>query len=148
MHDKIQYGDKCSLPTSIGRLIFEKRYDVPWIFEIKPVKDNKVNSITDESSKIQSDKIVRKLEKSYISPLDFRSPENYVFLPKWLMDDLNLQSNDLVDVSLVRIKLAELVVFQPLSIEWVIQIAKHDELYIAYRLCFKRYIVDYHTIVL
>jgi hypothetical protein len=37
MHGKIQYGDKCSLPTSIGRLIFEKRYEVPWIFEIKPL---------------------------------------------------------------------------------------------------------------
>ena len=39
MHGKIQFGDKCSMPTSIGRLIFEKRYEVPWIFEMKPVKD-------------------------------------------------------------------------------------------------------------
>jgi hypothetical protein len=30
MHDKIQYGDKCSLP--INWAVFEKRFEVPWLF--------------------------------------------------------------------------------------------------------------------
>jgi hypothetical protein len=59
-----------------------------------------------------------KVKKIYVSPLDFRSPENYIFLPRWIMHDLGLQSNDLVDISFVRIKLANLVVFQPLSTNW------------------------------
>ena len=37
MRDKIEYGDKCSLPASLGTLIFGKPYEVPWIFEMKPV---------------------------------------------------------------------------------------------------------------
>lgn len=153
MHGKIQYGDKCSLPTSIGRLIFEKRYEVPWIFELKPVRsvesdfapkrlqpiastttptstesdsnvelgNENVNPITDEYFRSG------KLNKAYISPLDFRSPENYIFLPKWMMRDLNLKTNDLVDVSLVRIKLASLVVFQPLSLDWDKLMEEHKD---------------------
>ena len=58
---------------------------------------------------------VKVLDKAYISPLDFRSPENYIFIPKWLMKTLGLKPNDLVDISFVRINLAGLVVFQPCS---------------------------------
>mmetsp|Transcript_21871 Transcript_21871/g.36595 ORF Transcript_21871/g.36595 Transcript_21871/m.36595 type:complete len:314 (-) Transcript_21871:117-1058(-) len=138
MHDKVQYGDKCSLPTSIGRLIFEKRYEVPWLFEIKPVStkersqflashsiavDNENSQtailVNDNGEPIQSKAPVKKiLDKAYISPLDFRSPENYIFLPKWLMQDLGLKPNEAVDVSFVRIKLASLVVFQPMTLDW------------------------------
>eukprot|EP01038_Epipyxis_sp_PR26KG_P015945 gene15945-21635_t len=132
MHGKIQYGDRCSLPSSLGRLIFENRYEVPWIFEIKPVKkdekalSNKINQniiLTKDMSYTQIQSYAKnlskgRLSKAYVSPLDFRSPENYIFLPVWLMDDLGLQSNDLVDISFVRIKLANLVVFQPLSEDW------------------------------
>ena len=125
MHDKVQYGDKCSLPTSIGRFIFEKRFDVPWIFELKPVRKapNDQSLIIKQTEKFN----VTTLDKVYISPLDFRSPENYIFLPQWMMTSLNLKSNDLVDISFVRIKLAELVVFQPLSLEWDALIARSGD---------------------
>lgn len=136
MHGKVQYGDKCSLPTSIGRLIFEKRYEVPWIFEIKPVRGVRTpfaQHVVDDAKVLKLDpqeteggakstavltQQAQPLDKAFISPLDFRSPENYIFLPKWLMHDLALAPNDLVDVSFVRIKLADLVVFQPLSLQW------------------------------
>ena len=113
MHSKVQYGDKCSLPGSIGKIIFEKPYEVPWIFEIKPVKQY-TPSI--KQSEIQTEK--KFLEKAYISPLDFRSPENYIFLPQWLMNSMGLNSNDIVDVSFIRLKSASLVVLQPLTEEW------------------------------
>lgn len=120
MHEKIQYGDKCSLPSSIGRLIFEKRYDVPWVFELVPVKktieESSISETSDNSNELST--IKSEMQKAYISPLDFRSPENYIFLPQWLMKCLKLKPNDLVDISFVRIKLAELVVFQPLSLAW------------------------------
>ena len=132
MHGKIQFGDKCSMPTSIGRLIFEKRYEVPWIFEMKPVKDaEKFKLIRKtvklaktlqerEESNVEEKKPYSKpiLNKVYFSPLDFRSPENYIFLPEWMMTELSLSPNDVVDVSMVRIKLAGLVVFQPLTLNW------------------------------
>ena len=132
MHGKVQYGDKCSLPSSLGRLIFEKRYEVPWIFEVTRVSNTinnlkkRENSVSLSIEEREQNNLVnesqstskQRLNKAYISPLDFRSPENYIFLPRWLMSDMNLVPNDVVDVSLVRIKLASLVVFQPLSLEW------------------------------
>lgn len=123
MHGKVQYGDKCSLPTSIGRLIFEKPYEVPWLFEVRKISEtkpdisDKINEASMEAPKV--------LDKVYISPLDFRSPENYIFMPQWLLKSLGLKANDLVEVSFVRIKLAGLVVFQPLTLDWDKLIEKH-----------------------
>jgi hypothetical protein len=133
MHGKVQYGDKCSLPASLGKIIFEKSYEVPWLFEIIPVK----KTINIESESIESSQNVNKsispqppsfhIQKAYISPLDFRSPENYIFLPQWLMKCLDLKPNDLVDISFVRIKLASLIVLQPLTLSWDELISKHGD---------------------
>lgn len=136
MFGKVQYGDKCSLPASIGRLIFEgeggsgKPYEVPWLFEMTPVNSRKVVHTLSSSARADAgthnatessdaaDPTKRILAKAFISPLDFRSPENYIFLPRWLMRTLGLRVNDLVDISFVRIRLAGLVVFQPLTLDW------------------------------
>ncbi|RYH30170.1 hypothetical protein EON65_05955 [archaeon] len=127
MYGKVHYGDKCSLPSSIGKIIFDQRYEVPWLFEIKPVKRKSKlapSVAISNGSPGEDDEIAKpyyrrgKIDSSYISPLDFRAPENYIFLPKWLMNDLNLQPYDAVDVSFVRIRLADLVVLQPLSLSW------------------------------
>ena len=148
MHGKIQFGDKCSLPASLGRVIFAKPYEVPWLFEVKPVDRKKtltsgtVGNVSEQEMAEQEDEgeegeeceqsihkttkkvtvgehaPVKVLDKVYISPLDFRSPENYIFMPQWLMRTLDLKANDLVDISFVRINLAGLVVFQPCSFEW------------------------------
>ena len=160
MFGKVQYGDKCSLPATIGRLIFEKPYEVPWLFEITPVnqtvgageeyvtvtvgsgsreKDKRGGAVKDGSDNndghdnndgegaapLEPRTIqIRRLPKAYISPLDFRSPENYIFLPQWLMATLGVKVNDLVDVSFIRIKLASLVVLQPLTLDWDAMISK------------------------
>lgn len=131
MFGKIQYGDKCSLPNSLGKQIYEKRYDVPWIFEMKPVRhlhsQFAPSSLTDEAEGTHQprevfDEALRRnkacLDTVYISPLDFRSPENYIYLPKWIMRELKLNPFDVVDISMVKIKLAQLVKFQPLSTHW------------------------------
>lgn len=129
MHGKVQYGDKCSLPSSLGRLIFEKPYEVPWLFEIKPVTNESCKMLEtkpeiivsrNDTSTIENrlSPIPKSLKKAYISPLDFRSPENYIFIPTWLMNTLDLSPMDSVDISFVRIKLAGLVVLQPLTLEW------------------------------
>lgn len=138
MHGKVQYGDKCSLPGSLGKLIFEKPYEVPWLFEVTPVPRNthllqkamrEHPGVTLLEQKIDVNELrggKRMLQKAYISPLDFRAPENYIFLPQWLMQSLNLQSFDLVDVSFVRIKLAGLVVLQPQTLDWDRMMASKD----------------------
>ena len=125
MHGKVQYGDKCSLPGTIGRLIFEKPYEVPWLFEIIPVSASRERTEILRGTGTDELPIETKvLSKAYLSPLDFRSPENYIFLPRWLMITLGLKSNDLVDVSFVRIKLASLVILQPLTLDWDVMISK------------------------
>lgn len=144
MHGKVQYGDKCSLPSSLGKIIFEKPFEVPWLFEVVPIRKNKDQYGTSITQSFKIDKQQdnedlssslpphkpgenKILNKAYISPLDFRSPENYIFLPKWLMNCLQLKSNDLVEVSFVRIKLASLVVLQPLTLEWDSLIELHGD---------------------
>ena len=120
MQGKVQHGDKCSLPASIGRIIFGKPYEVPWLFEVTPVKTAESSAEPSaSSSEVHNTTLTStRLKKAYVSPLDFRSPENYIFMPSWAMESLGLRPFDLVDVSFVRIKLAALVVLQPLNLEW------------------------------
>jgi len=130
MFGKVQYGDKCSLPGTIGRLIFEKPYEVPWLFEIIPVNPSPLRQSEEKSigdlffDRFSPQSQSKLLDKAYISALDFRSPENYIFLPNWLMISLGVKTNDLVDISFVRIKLASLVVLEPLTLDWDAMIQK------------------------
>jgi hypothetical protein len=124
MHGKVQYGDKCSLPVSLGRLIFEKRYEVPWLFEMTPVAKTAMSLSPQEN---EYPEVPALLSKTYISPLDFRAPDNYIFIPQWIMKDLGLSANDLVDISFLRMKLASLVVLQPLSLEWDDLVKQHPD---------------------
>lgn len=117
MHGKVQHGDKCSLPASIGRLIFGRPYEVPWLFEVTPVKKASREDAQPAPASSLAPMSVQ-LSKAYVSPLDFRAPENYIFMPQWALRSLGLSPFDEVDVSFVRIKLAALVVLQPLSLEW------------------------------
>ena len=148
---KLQFSDKCSLPPSIGRRLFKKPYEVPWIFEIKKVfsaedddaaggnsNSNNNNSINNndidgavapdlkmrnEISSVQladSSSISAPVAPlcSYCSPLDFRAPEAYIFMPQWLMRFLHVSPYDVVTVSLVRLQLASLVKVELLSKNW------------------------------
>lgn len=47
------------------------------------------------------------------SPLDFRAPENYVFMPQWAMQSLGLRPFDRVRVDLVRLQVAASVQLRP-----------------------------------
>lgn len=52
------------------------------------------------------------------SPLDFRSPENYIFMPDWMMRSLRIEAQDRVLVRFVRIQLSTNVALQPLNKTW------------------------------
>ena len=47
------------------------------------------------------------------SVLDFRSPENFIFIPDWMMKSLNLHPRDVVNVRRVPLPEASLVRLQP-----------------------------------
>ena len=126
LYGKIHYSDKCCFPKSIGSDIIEKSYEVPWIFEITPVRrEIETSGVLEMKKKSENESIPflrrdeKGLERVYISSLDFRSPENYIFVPKWVMDSLNLDKYDIVNVKFVRMKLASLVTLQPLSLQWL-----------------------------
>jgi hypothetical protein len=126
MHNKVQYGDKCSLPASLGKVIFDKPYEVPWLFEVIPLKSNQKKKREQNLDVLQAEKT--QIDKAFVSPLDFRAPENYVFFPRWLMQSLGIHSFDLVDVSFVRIKLAGLIVLSPQTLAWDEMMARHGNL--------------------
>ena len=56
MYGKVQYGDKCSLPSSLGKIIFEKPYEVPWLFEVIPVSREQHDDQIHEDIPIQKKK--------------------------------------------------------------------------------------------
>lgn len=112
MHGKVNHGDKCCFPPSIGKTLYEKPFDVPWIFEMKSVN----SSLKRESITLHD--VAVNISKLYVSPLDFRAPENYIFIPQWMMETLNLKPNDSVFVSYIVMKLARIVTLQPLSLNW------------------------------
>lgn len=121
---KLQDGDKCSLPFPVGQILSRNSFEAPWLFEIMKVNESYLDMPRD------IDQIRRKCKDmcqlhyglnkrvAYFSPLDFRSPSNYIFVPKWMMEYLDLQPNSVVDVKFIRLSLAGLVILQPRSIEW------------------------------
>lgn len=116
LYGKIQCSDKCSFPKSIGSLLLSKPHESPWLFEIKPVESKSVgNGMVSASSQSFSPKP----NVAYVSPLDFRSPENFMFAPSWVMKKLNISSHGLVNVRFVQMKLAAMVVLQPTSKNWL-----------------------------
>jgi hypothetical protein len=126
MHGKIQFGDKCSLPSSLAGFLYSNRIEVPWIFEIKPSLSLSSQSKAD-SIRIDPKSIVAPSKNVYVSPLDFRAPENYIFVPEWLMNFLNISTFDLVEISFLRLKLADLVILQPCTLNWDNLLEKHGD---------------------
>jgi hypothetical protein len=160
MYGKLQYSDKCSLPASLGKYIFENTLEPPWLFELCTVpkqtehieSDDTTEEIEDDDdgeldgdnddvsvgasnpamilrSSLSTNKETpaqndgqsvsqRLSQTAYCSPLDFRAPENYVFMPSWLMKHLRINANDVVKVKFVRMKLASLVTLEPRTLQW------------------------------
>ena len=127
LYGKVQYSDKCCFPKSIGSELLGKPYDFPWIFELTPAQ-RKVQNIKQNASSsspvVSKDSILGGINKAYVSTLDFRAPENYIFVPQWVMETLRLQKYDLVDVKFIRMKLASLVTLQPISENWLTFVEK------------------------
>lgn len=95
-HEHIQTGDKMSLPRVFWQSIELNEAQVPWLFSV-----SRVDGVTGERVDVPEDLAAAQLDEVVGGPLDFRAPQNYVFLPWWMMRALGLQPRDVVDVKLV-----------------------------------------------
>lgn len=96
-HEHVQTGDKMSLPSIFWDSIRLNEAEVPWLFLV-----SRVDGVTKERVEVSEDLAAAPLQELVGGPLDFRSPQNYVFLPWWMMRALGLQPRDIVDVKLIK----------------------------------------------
>jgi hypothetical protein len=100
-HGHIYTGDKMSLPRNFWDAIMKSKAEVPWLFEVSRVdgvSSPRVAMPADEHHHASS----ATLSRAVGGALDFRSPNNYVFLPHWMFKALGLRPRDVVDVRLVQ----------------------------------------------
>lgn len=122
-HGHVQTGDKVSVPKCFVRAIKLVGPDPPWMIRVK-----RIDGVTSEPRvDVLEEFSAEQLDEVIGTPLDFRSPENYIFLPWWMMRALGLRPRDVVDVSLVAntdsIPLGTHVKFRPHSKEFSRQIS-------------------------
>lgn len=120
-HGHVQTGDKMSLPRNFWTAIQTSNAEVPWLFEV-----SRVDGVTGPRVNYPSNMEDPKLNKVVGGAIDFRSPSNYVFLPKWMMQALALKPRDVVDVKLIQtVPAGSAVKLRPHSSEFV-NIANHQ----------------------
>eukprot|EP00529_Nitzschia_sp_RCC80_P029185 CAMPEP_0113519500 /NCGR_PEP_ID=MMETSP0014_2-20120614/43553_1 /TAXON_ID=2857 /ORGANISM="Nitzschia sp." /LENGTH=323 /DNA_ID=CAMNT_0000417223 /DNA_START=12 /DNA_END=983 /DNA_ORIENTATION=- /assembly_acc=CAM_ASM_000159 len=122
-HGHIQTSDKVSVPSCFLRTIKLVGPDPPYMINVK-----RIDGVTSEPRVDVSDDLAyEQLDEVMGTPLDYRSPENYVFLPWWMMRSLGLRPRDVVDVSLIAktdsIPLGSHAKFRPHSKEFSKHIA-------------------------
>lgn len=98
-HGHIQTGDKMSLPRNFWDAIQKNKAEVPWLFEV-----SRINGATGGGERVEMpiDMTDHMLNKVVGGAIDFRSPPNYIFLPRWMMVALALKPLDVVEVKLVQ----------------------------------------------
>jgi Ubiquitin fusion degradation protein UFD1 len=122
-HGHIHTGDKISLPGCFFRAIKVASTDPPWLIRVK-----RIDGVTSEPRvDVPEQYSAEQLDEAVGTPLDFRSPSNFVFLPLWMMRALGLRPHDVVDVSLIAVTESvppgSVAKFRPHSKEWTNQIA-------------------------
>lgn len=120
-HGHVQTGDKMSLPRNFWTAIQATNAEVPWLFEV-----SRVDGVTGPRVTFPPNMEDPKLNKVVGGAIDFRSPSNYVFLPRWMMQALALKPRDVVDVKLIQtVPAGSAVKLRPHSSEFV-KIANHQ----------------------
>jgi Ubiquitin fusion-degradation protein len=120
-HGHVQTGDKMSLPREFWTAIQRTKAEVPWLFEV-----SRVNGVTGPRVVFPTGMEDPGLDRVVGGAIDFRSPSNYVFLPKWMMQALALKPRDVVDVKLIQtVPAGSAVKLRPHSSEFL-KIANHQ----------------------
>jgi len=99
-HGHVDTGDKMSLSRNFWDAIAKSKAEVPWLFEV-----SRVNGVTSPRVILPTNEhhhpSSTNLSRAVGGALDFRSPNNYAFLPRWMFSALGLRPRDVVDVRLV-----------------------------------------------
>jgi hypothetical protein len=120
-HGHVQTGDKMSLPREFWTAIQKSQAEVPWLFEV-----SRVDGVTGPRIHFPPKMDDPKLDRVVGGAIDFRSPSNYVFLPRWMMLALGLKPRDVVDVKLIEtVPAGSAVKLRPHSSEFV-KIGNHQ----------------------
>ena len=117
-HGHVDTGDKMSLPKNFWNAILASKAEVPWLFEVcrvegasssntllpravfdKMMGTTSTTTTTTTGAKQQNHSLP--LSRAVGGAIDFRSPNNYAFLPKWMFTSLGLRPFDVVDIKLV-----------------------------------------------
>jgi Ubiquitin fusion degradation protein UFD1 len=122
-HEHIQTGDKMCLPRNFLKTIVANRAEVPWLFAVTRAEEG-LSRYQDRVDPVPEEFAAEALTEVVGGPLDFRAPDNYVFLPWWMMRSLGLQPRDVVDVKLIQtIPPGSLAKLRPHSSEFAKDIA-------------------------
>lgn len=99
-HGHVDTGDKMSLSRNFWDAIVTSKAEVPWLFEV-----SRVEGVTSPRVPLPVDTFHHpsssKLMRAVGAAIDFRSPNNFVFLPTWMFKCLGLRPFDVVDVRLL-----------------------------------------------
>ncbi|KAL3779825.1 hypothetical protein ACHAW5_002010 [Stephanodiscus triporus] len=99
-HGHVDTGDKMSLSRNFWDAIARSKAEVPWLFEV-----SRVEGVTSPRVPLPPDEhhhpSSTTLSRAVGGAIDFRSPNNFVFLPRWMFKSLGLRPFDVVDVRLV-----------------------------------------------
>jgi hypothetical protein len=95
-HGHVQTGDKMLVPENFRTAIGLAGAEVPYLFVVC-----RVDGVTkDRVTNISEDLAPKPLNEVVGGPINFSAPNNYCFLPWWMMRALGLQPRDVVDVKL------------------------------------------------
>ncbi|CAN0035964.1 unnamed protein product [Ectocarpus sp. 12 AP-2014] len=120
-HEHLQEGDKISMPASILSELMRKQAEIPWQFELKlvrrkgPGKFEPVDVPAPPRAALTGRTEMPQLSAVACSILDARSPEQFVFMPDWMMKALRLRPRDIVLYRHKDLTKASKIVLQPHS---------------------------------
>lgn len=121
---KMCNSDKILLPEELLSLLLEENVQVPWQFVIQKVHrvtkfDEPLNSSCINSTK--NDLFLAEnshKERISCASFDFRAQDNFVFVPKWMMKNLDIRPYDLVYLSHAKLSDAIYVKIMPIENEF------------------------------
>lgn len=133
-HGRLQHGDKIALPPSIGYQLLSMRLQPPWQFEIRRLaeRSDSVTAITGADTEglhmggevhttpqagatAHEIRTKTRLDRVFGSPLGFNAAENFIFVPDWMMEALDMRPFDVAEIRCVKLKMASSVSLQPHS---------------------------------
>ncbi|KAG5185924.1 ubiquitin fusion degradation protein UFD1-domain-containing protein [Tribonema minus] len=103
-HGHLQTSDRVSLPQSVLKEVQHRKLEFPWQFEIQRVhRRGPGDYLPVELSMPTRDDLAGRTEMPQLSrvtcsPLDARAPEQYIFIPDWMMKSLRLKPRDIVQL--------------------------------------------------